>query len=284
MLLSKKEEWSITTMDVGTSTIIFAFAVTLFAGLSTGVGGLLAIFTKQTNTRFLSLALGFSAGVMIYLAFVEILVEANEILGESLGAKPGAWAAVGGFFVGIILIALIEKLIPEAGKLHEMHTVDELDGKNSANKSKLMRTGVFTAFAIAIHNFPEGIATFMAAIVDPALGVSVAIAIAIHNIPEGIAVAVPIYHATGNKKKAFNYSLLSGLTEPLGALVTFLFLYQFMNDTLFGLVFAFVAGIMVYISIDLLLPAARENGDGYLAITGLIAGMAVMALSLLLMM
>lgn len=271
-------------MDVGTSTIILAFALTIFAGLSTAVGSFFVIFTKTTNKRFLSVALGFSAGVMIYLSFVEILAEANEMLGQTLGAKPGAGATVAGFFVGILFIAIIDKLIPETGHIDSTFTTDKVSDGSTENKTKLMRTGVFTAAAIALHNFPEGVATFMAAIVDPVLGISVAIAIAIHNVPEGIAVAAPIYHATGSKSKAFRYSLFSGLAEPLGALVAFLFLYQIMSDTLFGLVFAFVAGIMVYISVDELLPAARENGNGHLAIYGMIAGMAVIALSLLLFM
>lgn len=271
-------------MDVGTSTIIFAFALTLLAGLSTGIGGLITIFAKTTNKKFLSIALGFSAGVMIYLSFAEILVEANYTLGQSLGEKPGAWATAAGFFVGILFIALIDRLIPETVEYAAADKDQKLDGKNSEYNSKLMRTGIFAAVTIAIHNFPEGIATFMAAIVDPILGVSVAIAIAIHNIPEGVVVATPIYYATGSKKKAMGYTMLAGLAEPLGGLAAFLLLYQFMSDTLFGLVFAFVAGIMVYISVDELLPAAQENGNGRLAIYGLIAGMGVMALSLLLMM
>ncbi len=271
-------------MDIGTSTIILAFALTLFAGLSTGVGSLLAIFTKQTNTRFLSVALGFSAGVMIYLAFAEMLVESNRTLGKVLGTVPGAWATVGGFFVGILFIAVIDRFVPEMGNPHAVHTVEEMDGKSIEHKNKLMRTGVFTAIAIAIHNFPEGIAAFMATLIDPVLGVSVAVAVAIHNIPEGISVAVPIYYATGSKKKAFKFSLISGLAEPLGALVAFLFLYQFMSETLFALVFAFVAGVMIYISIDELLPAAHKYGEQHLVIYGLIGGMAVMAANLLLMM
>ncbi len=258
--------------------------MTLFAGLSTGIGSALAIFTKQTNTRFLAVALGFSAGVMLYVSFADILIEANKSLGQALGEKPGAWATVTGFFVGILFIGIIDRLIPDMENPHEVHTVEEMDGKSPEHKAKLMRMGVFTALAIAIHNFPEGLATFMAVINDPIMGISIAIAIAIHNIPEGISVAVPIYYATGSKKKAFQLSFLSGLAEPLGALVGFLFLYQFLSDTLFGLVFAFVAGIMVYISLDVLLPAAREYDEHHHAIYGLITGMAVMALSILLLM
>jgi zinc transporter, ZIP family len=146
----------------------------------------------------------------------------------------------------------------------------------------LLKMGVFTALAIGIHNFPEGIATFTSALQDPALGVAIAIAIAIHNIPEGIAVSVPVYFATGDKKKAFKLSFLSGLSEPVGAIVAFLFLMPFLNDIMFGIIFAAVAGIMVFISLDELLPAAKKYDEAHMSIYGLIGGMAVMAVSLLL--
>lgn len=271
-------------MNVELSNIIFAFSLTLFAGLSTGIGGALALLTKKTSTRFLSISLGFSAGVMLYVSFTDILVEANECLTASLGSTTGSWAAAGAFFFGILFIAVIDKVIPEAENPHEVHTEEEMDGKSEEHKSKLLRTGLFTALALAIHNFPEGIATFIAALSNPVRGVSIAIAIGLHNIPEGIAVTVPVFYAIGSRKKAFKLSLLSGLTEPLGALVGFLILYRFLNDTVFGIVFAFVAGIMVYISLDELLPAAKEYGDHHMAIYGLVIGMAVMALSILLLM
>jgi len=266
-----------------THDILFAFALTLLAGLSTGIGSLLSLLTNKTNTKFLSVALGFSAGVMIYVSFVEILAEANTTLSAALGDKPGAWATAGGFFAGIFLIAIIDKLIPSSENPHQVHTVEEMDGSGEIHTSKLMRMGVLTALAIAIHNFPEGLATFTAALAAPHLGVPIAIAIAIHNIPEGIAVAVPIFYATGNRKKAFRLSFLSGLAEPVGAGVGFLILLPFINDTVFGLIFAVIAGIMVFISLDELLPAAREYGEHHLSIYGLVAGMAVMALSLLLL-
>lgn len=264
------------------SNVLFAFALTLFAGLSTGIGSLLALLTKKTSPRFLSASLGFSAGVMIYVSFAEILVKANDALTSALGDKPGSWATVGGFFFGILLIAIIDKLIPSTENPHEVHTVEEMDGKSEEHKSKLMRMGLFTALVIGIHNFPEGLATFTAALSDPKLGVPIAIAIAIHNIPEGIAVAVPVFYATGSRSKAFKLSLLSGLSEPLGALIGYLLLYRFFNDVMFGFIFASVAGIMVYISLDELLPSAREYGEHHISIYGLIVGMAVMAVSLLL--
>lgn len=265
-------------------SVIFAFSLTLLAGLATGIGSALTLLTDQTNKRFLSVALGFSAGVMIYISFIDIFPKANAALTLSLGAKPGSWATVGGFFFGILLIALIDKFIPEAENPHEVHTIEKIEGENESHKANLMRMGFVTALAIAIHNFPEGFATFTAALHDPKLGVPIAVAIAIHNIPEGIAVAVPIFYATGCKKKAFKLSFMSGLSEPAGALIGYLLLYRFFNDTVFGFIFASVAGIMVYISLDALLPSAKEYGEHHLAIYGLVSGMAVMAVSLLLFM
>ncbi len=274
-------------MDI--QTILFAFGLTLFAGLATGIGSALAFFTRTTNTRFLSAALGFSAGVMIYVSFVEIFVKARHELVESLGYVPGTWVTVLAFFGGIALIAIIDRLIPNYENPHELHSIEEMDQglenlpKNEAHDfGKLKRMGVFTALAIGIHNFPEGLATFTAALTDPSLGIAIAVAIAIHNIPEGIAVSVPIYYATGSRRKAFQLSFLSGLSEPVGALFGYLVLMPFLSPTVFGILFAGVAGIMVFISLDELLPAAEEFGEHHLSIYGMITGMAVMALSLLL--
>lgn len=264
------------------STVVFAFSLTLFAGLSTGIGSALALLTNRTNTKFLSIALGFSAGVMIYVSFVEIFAKAKETLTHALGYETGSWMTVGGFFFGIFFIALIDKFIPKAENPHEIHTVEEMDGTSESHKKDLMRMGMFTALAIGIHNFPEGLATFTATLSDPNLGIPIAVAIAIHNIPEGIAVAVPVFYATGSRRKAFRLSFLSGLSEPAGALVGYLLLYRFFNDVVFGFIFAAVAGIMVYISLDELLPSAMEYGEHHLSIYGLVAGMGVMALSLML--
>jgi len=262
--------------------IWFAFGLTLFAGLCTGIGSALAFFTKRTNKSFLSIALGFSAGVMIYVSMIEIFFKAKDALCAEQGDKLGYWITVLAFFTGMLLTALIDKLVPEFENPHEPHVIEDMTPAARDNYSgKLLRMGVFSALAISIHNFPEGLATFVAALKDPTLGLSIAVAIAIHNIPEGIAVSVPIYYATGSKKKAFGLSFASGLAEPIGALVGFTILAPFMSDTLFGILFAAVAGIMVFISLDELLPTAREYGEHHLSIYGLVAGMAVMALSLL---
>lgn len=276
--------------------LLFAFLLTLLAGLSTGIGSAIAFFTKKTNTRFLSVALGFSAGVMVYISFVEIFAEASQTLKAELGKTKGSWIAIIAFFFGIFLIAMIDKLVPDYENPHETKRVEAIKGEAPSDlpdhmiqeeaakldSAKLLRAGIFTALAVAIHNFPEGFATIVAALRDPSLGISIAIAIAIHNIPEGIAVSVPVYYATDSRKKAFRYSFLSGMSEPVGALVGYLILSPFMSETLFGIVFAIIAGIMVFISFDQLLPTAREYGEHHLSIYGLIAGMALMAVSLML--
>lgn len=262
---------------------MFAFGLTCFAGLSTGVGSALAFFTKHTNVRFLSVALGFSAGVMIYVSMIEIFQKARTALQEVLGVSAGYWMTVGAFFGGIAMIAIIDKLVPSFENPHEMHKTEEMNDEAAARKQrKLHRMGMMTALALGIHNFPEGLATFASALKSPHLGIAIAVAIAIHNIPEGIAVSIPIYYATGNRRKAFFYSFISGLAEPVGALIGYGILFRFFNDVVFGVLFASVAGIMVYISLDELLPSAREYGEHHLSIYGLVAGMAVMAISLVL--
>ncbi|SKA89218.1 zinc transporter, ZIP family [Paucidesulfovibrio gracilis DSM 16080] len=269
------------------SVLLTAFGLTLFAGLCTGIGSALAFFAKRTNTSFLSLSLGFSAGVMLYVSFVEIFFKAKDALVASMGEQTGTWFTVASFFGGIAVAAIIDRLVPSSeGNPHEMQRIEDMtpEERNKAKQdpSRLLRMGTFTALAIAIHNFPEGLATFTATLADPSLGLAIAVAVAIHNVPEGIAVSVPVYYATGSKAKAFTYSFLSGLAEPLGAAIGWLLLMPFFSDTLFGVLFAGVAGIMVFISLDELLPAAEEYGEHHLTIYGLIAGMAVMALSLLL--
>ncbi len=270
--------------------VLLAFSLTLFAGLATGVGSALAFFGRRTSKRFLSAALGFSAGVMIYLSFVEIFAKSRAALVRALGEVAGTWATVGGFFAGILVIATIDRLVPSYENPHEAQRIEEmtevrraeLQREQAHGDIKLLRMGLFTALAIAIHNFPEGLATFAAALSDPKLGLSIAVAVAIHNIPEGISVSVPIYFATGSRQKAFWYSFLSGVSEPVGALVGYAVLRTFFTDTVFGILFAAVGGIMIFIALDELLPTAREYGTGHLAIYGVVVGMALMAVSLLL--
>lgn len=269
--------------------VLFAFVLTLFAGLATGIGSLLAFTARPTNKKFLAVALGFSAGVMIYVSMIEIFVKAKESLVAEFGDTRGYLYTTIAFFVGMFLITIIDKFVPDFENPHEAHTVSELDQPaeatdNSKNMSaaRLHRMGLLSALAIGIHNFPEGLATFIAALKDPTLGVSIAVAIAIHNIPEGIAVSIPIYHSTGSRRKAFCYSFLSGISEPIGALVGYFVLLPLFNETMFGLIFAGVAGIMVFISLDQLLPAAEKFGEHHLCTYGVVSGMIVMAISLVL--
>ncbi len=262
---------------MNSENILFAFALTLFAGLSTGIGSLMAFFSKGFNPKFLAGSLGFSAGVMIYVSLVEIFFKAKTSLSLIYGNKDGYWITIIAFFSGIAFIAIIDKLVPSYENPHELKNIN-----NKTSSDKLMRMGLFSALAIGIHNFPEGLATFIAGLQNPKIGISIASAIAIHNIPEGIAVSVPIYFATKSRKKAFSYSFLSGLAEPIGAIIGYFLLKNIFNDAMFGITFASVAGIMVYISLDELLPTAEEYGEHHIAIYGLISGMLIMAISLVL--
>ncbi|HEG3913536.1 TPA: zinc transporter ZupT [Campylobacter coli] len=279
--------------------IFIAMLLTLFSGFSTAIGSTIAFFSRKDDLRVLSLGLGFSAGVMIYISFMEILPTA---LKDFKNHYDSHWAELLGlacFFGGILISLLIDKLIPEDVNPHEpKEDLSELKicplpqkGQNppkfhpgeklhQINTKALKRTGIFTALAIAIHNFPEGFATFISSLDNLTLGIAIAIAVAIHNIPEGLAVSLPIYHATGDKKKAFIYSALSGFAGPLGAFVGALILLPFIGDLTLAISFAVIAGIMVFISLDELLPAAKTYDKAHDSLYGLIAGMAIMALSL----
>ena len=262
--------------------VLLAFVLTLIAGLATGLGSLLALLAKRTNTNFLCASLGFSAGVMIYVSFMDLLPIANEELVLLLGEKSGTLCMILAFFGGMGLIMLIDLLIPEPNNPHHAPRCVEKMAFTDNRQRTLYRTGIIVALSLVVHNFPEGIATFTSALSnDLSIAIPITIAIAIHNIPEGIVVSVPVYHATGNKRKAFLFSFLSGLTEPLGAVVAYFFLTPFWSPMVNGTVMAAVAGIMVYISLDKLLPTAEEYGKHHISIFGLIAGMILMAICLL---
>jgi ZIP family zinc transporter len=269
-----------------------ALLLTVIAGLSTGVGSAIAFFVKdRNNTKFLTISMGFAAGVMIYVSFMEIIPHAIETLGNS-----NRYLSIIAFFTGMLLVGMIDKIIPHDDNPHEFMSEAEKneaaadvnamkEGKeiSAAGKKRLMRIGMFTAMALALHNFPEGIATFVSALGDVSTGVVIAVAIALHNIPEGIAVSMPVYYATGSRSKAFWYSFLSGVVEPLGAIIAYFILMPFLNDTVIAVLLSGVGGIMVFIALDQLLPAAEKYGEHHLSIYGLVAGMAMMALSLLML-
>jgi ZIP family zinc transporter len=255
--------------------VIWALLLSTFAGLSTVIGALLAFVIKKPRRHFLPFSLGLSGGVMLYVSFMELFPEAVHGVGEL--------KAVLAFFAGIIFIAIIDLLIPEMENPHHFqdgrkHGRGEME--DGVCTPAMMRTGMFTALAITIHNFPEGIATFATALTDINLGIVIAIAIALHNIPEGISVSVSIYCATGSKKLALKYSTISGLAEPLGAIIAYLVLMPFLNESVLAILLAVVAGIMVYISIDEIIPAAYSYGKSHIVVIGTVTGMAIMAISL----
>lgn len=261
------------------TSVAIAFGMTLLAGLSTGIGGLIGVAKRKPDDKFMAAALGLSAGVMIYVSFVEIMPKAFDELAVAWGDSQGAWATVLAFFAGVGLIAVIDRFVPAEINPHEPGTLEGSAGKKRQNR--MMKAGVLTAVALALHNFPEGFATFIAALEDPAVAVPIVVAIAIHNIPEGIAVAVPLREATGSRKKALGWATASGLAEPAGALVGALLLWPVMGPVTMGLSFAVVAGIMVFVSLDELLPTAEATGEHHHAMYGMVAGMAIMAVSLL---
>ena len=274
--------------------IISALILTLIAGSATGIGGALVLFRKKISSNFLAGALGLSAGVMIFISLAELYPEAQEMISQTGMAHGKAFVLIA-FFVGMGIITLIDFTIPEYENPHEASGLS-LDARTAAvgvleqtgSEKALQRLGVMSALAIAVHNFPEGIATFIGALNDPEMGTGITAAIAIHNIPEGIAVAIPIYYATKSKAKALFYATVSGLTEVIGALlclaVTSIFGVSLTGGgPAFPLVLAAVAGIMIYISLDELLPTAEKYGKHHIAIAGVVGGMAVMGISMLLM-
>ena len=268
------------------NSVLFAFLISAIAGLSTGIGGLVVLFTKVTNKKFLSACLSFSAGVMLYISFAELFFEALTSLECLKGNGMDYLVLTISFFAGIVIMALIDKYIPQDDEINELlESPSKQDQTDKHEKKELKRTGISTTIAIAIHNFPEGLITFMAALYNPTLGVAIAIAIIIHNIPEGIAVAAPVFYSSGSKSRAFLFAVGTGLTEPLGALAAWVLLKDVMveNDVLFGVVFAAIAGIMVFVSIHQLLPTAHKYGKHHLVMKWLFTGMAVMALSLVLL-
>lgn len=273
------------------SNVGIAFLLTTLAGLATGIGSIIAFAAKSTNFRFLSVTTGLSAGVMLYVSFIEIFPKSHSVLAEIYSESTAYGLATLGFFAGILFIAVIDALIPAATNPHDTHSskeLSELHHEHDHLNPHLLRTGLFTALAIGIHNFPEGLATFLSTLEDPSLGIPIAIAIALHNIPEGISVSVPIYYATKSKRQALIYSILSGIAEPIGALIAYVILratgtLDSISPLLMGMIFSGIAGIMVFISIDELLPMSRTYGKGHDSIIGFVLGMIIMAVSLVIL-
>lgn len=262
--------------------LTFAFLLTVFAGLATGIGGAIAFFTPRFDKKFLSFCLGFSAGVMIYVSFFELVPTGFQLL-QNMHADRAEILYLCAFFGGIALTSGIDFMIPHVDNLSllkKKHSTTHQISSKPVSK-QLLRLGFVTALVLSIHNIPEGIATFFSALDKSEIAYVVAIAIAFHNIPEGFIVAIPIYYATSSRKKAFLCSFLSGLTEPLGAVIGYFFLASYLNDSLVGIILIGIAGIMIYISLDELLPMAHTYGKHHLTTLGLFFGMFLMAVSLI---
>lgn len=259
----------------------FALSLTFLAGIATIIGGLLATHRIMLNRGGLAMALGFSAGAMLYVSFTDILAKSLDSFSESHVASAAYGLMALSFFVGIIVMVVINRLIPTDINPNEQEGVPV---KRNLIKRKLVHSGVFIAVALCLHNFPEGFLVFMSALDDPSVGAAIAIALAIHNIPEGIAVAAPIYSATRSRMKALGFATVTGIAEPIGAILGYLLLRDYLGGELLGWVFGVVAGMMVFICVDELLPAAKRYETNQRQTTySFIAGMAVLAFSITLL-
>lgn len=270
------------TIAAGMEGYLFALTLTTLAGLATGIGSAIAFFARRTNKSALSATLGFSAGVLIYISLADLLIKSQHSLTASFGPRRGPALAAISFFAAIVASALIDRIVPEEENPHEARAVERMEAPAPA-RGRLLRIGLVSAGALALHNLPEGLAVFMAALQDPDVGVAIAAAVALHNIPEGMSILVPIYYATGSRAKAFLFASLTGLLEPLGAVVGYFLLSRFLGPALFGVMSGLAAGIMVYLAFDELLPAAHEYGEHHMALYGLVAGMATIWGALLLL-
>lgn len=264
-------------MDLFNHHVLIALTVTIIASLATVVGGALVLFFKQPSPRLLSFGLAFAGGAMVYVSLTEILNKSVASFSSAFNPKLGFSFGTFSFLLGIILVLLLDRLVPNP---HETIEPSKLSTQSS---SSLYRTGLLTLFAITAHNFPEGMATFFATLENPTIGLPLAVAIAIHNIPEGIAIALPVYIVTENKALALAASFVSGLAEPIGALIGYLILAPYLNSIVYGLVFGIIGGVMVYLALDELLPAAKRYSKGHETVYGLVTGMSILAISLVLL-
>lgn len=270
------------------NNVFLSFGLTVLVGLSMGLGSIMSFIVSKTHRKLLAISLSFAAGIMIYVSFMEMLPEGIHLIEEYVGEK-GNIIAISWFFGGMFLSAIIEKLVHvfagdyhghHHGHSHNDHKHDHHHDHDHEEGHHLSKLGMMSAVAIGVHNLPEGLALFTAGIKDITLALPIAAAVIIHNIPLSIAISVPIYYSTGSKKKAFFYTLIVGLCQPLGAIIGYMLLSKHFNDLLFGTLFSIVAGIMVFVSLDELLPASQKYEDHHISVYGAIAGMIVMAISL----
>ena len=245
---------------------LFPLLLSLFAGLSTVLGAMIVFFSKSTNKKLITFALSFSAGVMISISFTDLFPSAQETLIKSNGTIKGVFLSLLFLLLGAFMAMLIDNFIPEETSI-------------CTSNSSLYKVGFVSMIALFLHNFPEGITTYISGYQDAALGITVALAISLHNIPEGISIAMPIYYSTNDKKKAIKYTFYSGMAEPLGALLAFIFLKPYINDLILSILFALVAGIMIYISFQELIPEARSYKYNKLYIISLFIGLCIIPIS-----
>ena len=246
---------------------IMPIFLSLLAGLSTILGAFMVFFSKSKSKRLITFALSFSAGVMVTISFTDLLPTASDTLDKIYGKINGGLLSILFLIIGVLIAFLIDNFIPDKGNI------------SVKNDSALFRVGLVSMIALMLHNFPEGIATYISGFQDTSLGITIALAIALHNIPEGVAIAMPIYYSTNSRPKAFLYTFISGISEPLGALISYLFLKPFINDFILSIVFALVAGIMIYISFAELIPEAKSYNHNLIYIISLILGICIMPIS-----
>lgn len=264
-------------MDI--SNVLMSFGLTLAVGLSMGIGSLISFFVRETNKKFLAISLSFSAGIMVYISFMAILPEGIKLIEEGLGHEEGHKWALLAFFSGMIFVAIIEKLVHRLGGGHHEHE-HSVHHHVDTEGEHLSKLGLVSAIAIGVHNLPEGLAIFTAGLNDISLAIPIALAVVMHNIPLGMAISIPIFYSTKSRKKAMLYTILVGLCQPLGAVLGYLLLYKFFSDVLFGVLFSIIAGIMIFVAVDELLPTAQRHEDHHISVYGFIVGMMVMAISL----
>ena len=243
--------------------VLLSFIITAFAGISTIIGFLVIFIKKKNHNKIIVSSLSFASGVMVCTSISDLIPESINLLSSSLSTINTVIFSFLSILLGIIVSMIINYYVPD---------------NNNYEDNTLFRVGIISMIVIILHNIPEGIATFMASSSNINLGVSLAIAIAMHNIPEGITIAVPIYYSTGKEKLAFIYTLISALSELLGAIICYLVLRKYMTNFLLGIILSIIAGIMLEISFKTLLPSTKKYNDKSRVIFFFIIGFVFMLL------
>ena len=264
--------------------MLLALLISLLAGLATTIGGVLVIQRKSLGREFLAVALAFAAGAMVLISFMQVLPLGITWMTQTYPRATAEALVFLAFFAGIVLVLVIDRLLPSSLNPSEIEGREgAMQSDDEARNTRLLRSGLLVGLVLGLHNFPEGMATFFTTYQDPRVGITLAVAVAIHNVPEGIAVAAPVYAATGSRKKALGWATVSGLTEPIGALVAAALISWVVPESVLGLFYGLVAGMMVFLALDEMLQASwRYQTDKHQTIYGMVAGMATVAASLVL--